>query len=75
MKSKLDLYVINKVKEKRLANGWSQLDLAVEIGVSSGFIGQIESPKYPTKYSIEQINHLAKAFNCSPKDFFPSKPI
>ncbi len=75
MKSKADLYVIERVKEKRLEKEWTQLDLSVEIGVSAGFIGQAESPKNRTKYSVTQLNALAKVLDCSPKDFFPTKPL
>jgi transcriptional regulator with XRE-family HTH domain len=71
MKSKIDLYVINKVKEKRLAKGWSQFYLADELGMSSGFVGQAESPKYPTKYNLQHINKLAKIFTCSVLDLLP----
>ena len=75
MKSKIDLYVINKVKEKRLAKNWSQLDLANELEMSAGFIGQAESSKYPTKYNMQHVNLLAKVFSCSPQDFLPKKPL
>jgi len=75
MKTKIDLHVINRVKEMRLAESWSQLDLAVELGMSVGFIGQVESPKYPAKYNLQHINALSKIFKCSPKDFLPSKPV
>ncbi|HEV7737467.1 MAG TPA: helix-turn-helix transcriptional regulator [Chlamydiales bacterium] len=75
MKSKIDLYVINKAKEKRLAKNWSQLEFANELEVSSGFIGQAESPKYPTKYNLQHINRMAKVFNCSLHEFLPKKPI
>lgn len=75
MKSKIDLYVIEKVKEKRLTKKWSQLDLSIELGTSAGFIGQAESPRYTAKYNLQHINALAKIFNCSPKDFLPQKAI
>lgn len=75
MKSKIDLYVINKVKELRNSREWAQLDLAIEMGVSAGFIGQVESPKFATKYNLQHINTLSKIFKCSPKDFLPAKPL
>ena len=67
----IEQFVIEKVKEFRGKLGISQLDLAFRLGVSSGFIGKVESPRYSTKYSLNQINRLAKIFNCSPKDFLP----
>jgi transcriptional regulator with XRE-family HTH domain len=75
MKSKIDLYVISKVREKRLEKGISQVDLANELDVSVGFIGKIESPNYSTHYNIRHLNLLALILECSPKDFFPDKPI
>jgi transcriptional regulator with XRE-family HTH domain len=74
-KSEIDLYIINKVKNLRTEHKLSQAILAVKLGVSDAFIGQIENPKNRCKYSIEQLNNLAVIFNCSPKDFLPDKPL
>ncbi|MBN8720489.1 MAG: helix-turn-helix transcriptional regulator [Sediminibacterium magnilacihabitans] len=49
-KDKIDLYVIEKVKKRRLEMGISQAGLADALGMSVGFIGKIESPNYPTHY-------------------------
>lgn len=75
MKSKIDWYVINKVKEKRMEKDISQAELANELGMSVGFIGKVESPRYPSHYNIRHLNLLAKILECSPQDFFPRKPI
>ena len=75
MKSKVDLYVMNRVKEKRNEKSLSQADLAFELGVSFGFIGQVESHKYPARYNVKHLNELAKILKCSPQDFLPKKPI
>jgi DNA-binding XRE family transcriptional regulator len=72
---KIDLYVIEKVRQLREANSISQEALAERMGVSAGYIGQIESPKYRAKYNLYHLNHIAKIFNCSPKDFLPQEPI
>jgi len=74
-KSAIDLYIIAKAKELRTEFGYSQAVLAVKLGVSDAFIGQIENPKNTSKYSSEQINKLAQIFNCSPRDFWPEKPL
>ncbi|MCB0775935.1 MAG: helix-turn-helix transcriptional regulator [Chitinophagaceae bacterium] len=73
-KTKFEQFVINKVREKRLENNLSQDDLALMLDLSRGYIGQVESPNHPAKYNMNHINHLAKEFKCSPKDFFPDKP-
>lgn len=75
MKSKIDKYVIERVREKRIEKNLSQADLAFELGMSVGFIGKAESLKYPTHYNIKHLNDLAKILKCSPQDFLPSKPL
>lgn len=74
-KSDFDLYIIENIKKLRIENKISQAVLAVKLGVSDAFIGQIENPKVRSRYSTDQLNSLAKIFNCSPKDFLPDKPI
>ena len=71
MKSEIDKYVIDKVKQKRKSLNISQRDLAVILNCSRGFIAQVESPASYTRYSIHQIYLIAKEFDCSPADFFP----
>lgn len=73
--SKIDQHVINRVKAKREELNWTQDDLADALGVSKGLIGNIESPKYVNKYSLAQINKLAKIFKCTIWDIIPEKPM
>lgn len=75
VKSEIDLYIIAKIKQLRLDYKYSQAVLAVKLGVSDAFIGQIENPKHYSKYSMVQLNKLAQIFNCSPRDFLPENPI
>jgi transcriptional regulator with XRE-family HTH domain len=75
VKSKIDQYVIDKVKEKRIERNLSQADLAYELGMSVGFIGKVESVKYSTHYNLKHLNDLAKVLKCSPQDFLPKKPF
>lgn len=74
-KTQIDIYVIERVKEKRIEKNLSQADLAFELGVSVGFIGKIESPKYPSHYNISHLNALAKILKCSPQEFLPKKAL
>lgn len=71
LKSDLELFVINKVREKRNDAKLSQKFLANELDVAIGFIGHVESPKYRAKYNLNHLNKLAKIFNCAIKDFLP----
>ena len=75
MKTDIDIFVINKVKERRIELNLSQVDIASELGMSVGFIGKVESGRYPTHYNLKHLNELAKILNCSPQDFLPEKPL
>lgn len=75
MKSKIDQYVISRVKDKRVESNLSQADLAYELGMSVGFIGKVESPKYSSHYNLKHLNDLAKILKCSPQDFLPKRPL
>ena len=59
MKSDIDLFVINRIREKRKELKVSQRGMAEILGCSAGFIGH-------------QLYLIAKDFDCSPADFFPS---
>jgi transcriptional regulator with XRE-family HTH domain len=75
LKTDIEAYVINKVREKREQYSMSQSELAVELDVSNGFIGQAESSNSPTKYNLNHLNSLAVIFKCSIKDFMPDEPF
>lgn len=75
LKSDIEFFVINKVREKREHAKLSQSELAVRLEVSNGFIGQVESPKHRAKFNLNHLNKLAKIFKCSPQDFLPEEPI
>lgn len=57
MKSEIDLFVINKIKEKRKELKVSQRGMAEILDCSAGFIGQVESENSDTKYSVHQLYH------------------
>lgn len=75
MISDIDQYVIDAVRKERRAQKVSQAMLGAWIGVSRGFIGQVESPKCNIKYSPNHLNEIAKVLGCSPRDFLPKKPL
>lgn len=75
VKSEIELFAINKAKKLREEANLSQSELAFKLGVSNGFIGQVESIKFPSKYNLDHIDKLALIFNCSPKEFLPELPI
>lgn len=71
----IDKFVIEKVKQKRLEKGYSQSQLAFELGVSNGFVGMVESGRYVHKYSLAQLNTIALIFECDLYDLLPKKPL
>ena len=73
--SPVEQYVIDKVREMRIERGISQRDLAYQLDISSGFIGDVETIKSRAKYNLNLLNEIAKIFKCSPKDFMPDEPI
>lgn len=73
--TKIEKYIINAVKEKRIEMGISQRQLAIELDVNISFIGDVENPKRRAKYNLNHINELAKIFKCSPREFLPEKAV
>ena len=74
-KNKIDWYIISQVRDMRLFKHLSQDDIAIHLNLSKGYIGHIESPNFIAKYNTGHLNELAKLFKCSPKDFWPEKPV
>jgi transcriptional regulator with XRE-family HTH domain len=74
-KSEIEMFVIAKVKQRREEAGLSQAELAFQLDVSLGFIGQAESHNHGSKYNLNHINRFAKIFRCSPKEFLPDQPL
>lgn len=56
-----------------MEKGLTQSDLAFKLGVSSGFIGKVESSSSTTKFNLNHIQELSKIFNVSPRVFLPEK--
>jgi ribosome-binding protein aMBF1 (putative translation factor) len=71
----IELYIIAEVRKRREAAGMSQMELSLKLGKGVGFIGDIEAPSKKAKYNIKHLNDIAKIFGCSPKDFWPNKPL
>ena len=69
--SDIEEYVISVSRKLRIENGLTQSDLAFRLGVSSGFVGKVESSSSPTKYNLNHIQELSKIFNVSPRVFLP----
>jgi ribosome-binding protein aMBF1 (putative translation factor) len=73
--TKVELYVIRAVKEKREALNMNQAALSKKMGVSHSFVGHVESIRHRTKYNFNHLNKLAEIFGCSLGALLPRKPI
>ena len=73
--SEIENYIIQSVKTIRKERGLTQEQLSLKLDKGVGFIGDIESPSKKAKYNIKHLNEIAKIFKCSPKDFWPEKPL
>jgi putative transcriptional regulator len=70
MTSQLDMppIVKNRVKDLRLARGWTQEELAAALGVSRQSINSIENNRYVP--SLPLALAAARVFKCSTDDIF-----
>ena len=78
MRSAIDQYIIDRVRDIRKRKKVSQEKLAYELGFESkAYIGAIESsnPVRDETYNTVHLNKIAKILECSPKDFWPEKPL
>jgi len=71
----IEQYVIDRIKEIRIAKGFSQRRLENEADFPGGFVGRVESPKQHVKYNLNHINRIASILKCSLKEFFPDRAL
>lgn len=73
--TRIEKFIIEKVKEKRLELGLTQIELSQKLNMSDSFVGHVENPNRRAKYNINHLNALSKVLKCSPKEFWPDKPM
>ena len=69
--TQIELYIIQKVKERRIELGLSQLALSQKMEMNDSFVSHVESSKKRAKYNLNHLNTLSEVLKCSPKDFLP----
>lgn len=75
MVTELEQAIIDRVRELRTERNISQAALAEHIGVSRGFIGDVENPRINSKYNVRHLNRIAIELNVSLWDIFPKDPL
>lgn len=73
--SPIEKYIVEKVREKRKALGLSQMALSQKLEMTDTFVSHVEASSRRAKYNINHLNALAKALECSPRDFWPEDPL
>lgn len=67
----LELKVASAIQSERIARKMSQMELALEAGISQGYLAMVEShQKIPT---ITTVFKIAKALNINPASFFDNQ--
>ncbi|MAP80978.1 MAG: hypothetical protein CL526_07800 [Aequorivita sp.] len=59
--SEIDFHIKENIRYSRIKAGLDQVELAQKIGVSEGYIGNIENPKNPAKANTRLIARIALA--------------
>lgn len=54
--------IISQIRRMREESNVSQADFALMLGISPGAVGNIESTKYPHKYTLAQIYNICRYF-------------
>lgn len=62
-KSEYQLQIIFRIKQERETRGLGQKNIANILGISEGHVGNIESSKFPQKYTLKQLDILCKYFH------------
>lgn len=72
--SELDFYISEMIRELRIKAGLDQVALAQKLGVSEGYIGNIENPKNSAKANVRMLARIASALELeSYMDLFPKE--
>jgi len=61
--SEIDFEVMEKIRIARIKAGIDQVELAQRVGVSEGYIGNIENPKIDARVNMRMFGRIATALN------------
>lgn len=75
MKSAIELFVAQKVREYRTKKNWSYRYLGDCLNVHHSFIERCEDPDSDKAFNLDHINTLAHVFECKVWDLLPQFPL
>lgn len=75
MKSSIEKFVGQKVREYREKKKWSLRYLGDCLNVHHSFIDRCENPNEDDAFNLDHINTLALIFECKISDLLPTYPI
>lgn len=70
MKSEYQNTIINKIRQLRQEKGMSQFQIATALGISTGQLGNIETPARPHKYTLAQLAIICEELGIQIVDLF-----
>ena len=70
MKTDYQNNIINRVRQIRNDRNLSQIDISALLDISSGQVGNIETPTRPHKYTLGQLSLLCDEFEINIQDLF-----
>lgn len=74
-KSKIQLFVSQKVRELREENALTQEQFAEKINRSRSFVANRENLYSKEAFNMDILNEIAKVFKVSPKYFMPEEGL
>ena len=75
IKTEIEQYIIDRVKEIRIPKNISQAKLAHLMDISTSFVGNFENPKHTAKWNLNHLNRISTERDVPFKDFFPEKEM
>lgn len=75
MKSPIEIFVGEKVKEYREQRKWSLRYLGDCLNVHHSFIDRCEDRNEDVAFNLDHINTLARIFECKISDLLPTFPL
>lgn len=67
--NKLALEIAKRIRDRRLAAGWSKSQLSIKAGLSRSYVRKIEDEG--VRVTVEKLFLISRALNCNVEDLIP----